>query len=140
MKFRISEKYRLEIYWRKAIYEQEGLAELKGCYLAGPALKEVEEINKEDHIDLDFTKQYVVFVPSYYVARLSWKGVKYTPERIYLDNVTLNNKHVNSVPKLEDSDLIVVDTKNHEDEKHEHHLTYPSYLISSDGELYKFRR
>ena len=140
MKFRISEKYRLEIYWGKVVYEQEGIAKLEECYLSGPALKEVEEINQKDHIDLDFTKQYIVFVPSYYVARLSWNGAKQASNRIYLKDVSLENKHINSVPNLNHDDFIVIDTKDHEDERHEHHLTYSSYLIKSDGDLYKFRR
>ena len=92
MKFRISEKYRLEIHWNKIVYDQEGIAKLEGCYLSGPALKEVEEINQKDHIDLDFTKQYIVFVPSYYVARLSWNGARQTPNRIYLKDLICNHR------------------------------------------------
>lgn len=140
MNFRISEKYRLEVYWGKVIYNQDDTAELEKCYFAGPALKEVEGINEEDHIDLDFSNQYIIFVPSYYIARLSWRGINQTQDKLYLNNVLLKNRHSTSVPRLKNDDFIVIDTKDHEDEKHDYHLTYPSYLIRSDGDLYKFRR
>ena len=139
MEFNISEKFKLAIHWNKVVYAQEGVAKLEGCYLSGPVIKEVSEMNKKDAIALDFGNQYVVFVPNYYVAKLSWEGVRHTPSKIYLDNVILQNKFLNSVPNLNDDDYIIVDTKNHEDDKHQYHLSYPSYLIKFEGEVYNFR-
>lgn len=138
MKFRISEKYRLEIHWNKAIYEKGGVAKLEGCYLSGPAIKEVAQMNESDRIVLDFSTQYMVFVKYYYVAKLSWNGVNQAVDKIYLSNVTLSNRYLNSVPKLNDTDYIVIDTKDHEDAKHQMSMSYKSYLIRSDGELYNF--
>ena len=140
MEFSISEKFRLEIHWKKAVYEQEGTAELEGCYLSGPVLKEIAEMNQKDVIALDFGNQYIVLVPNYYVAKLSWEGVRHTPDKIYLDNAILQNKFLNSVPNLNNDDYIAVDTKNHEDEKHQYHLSYISYLVKHDGELHNFGR
>jgi len=80
----------------------------------------------------------LVFVPNYYVARLAWSGVKHTSEMIYLSNAVLRSAKINSVPKLQDKDYIVIDTENHEDEKHMYNLTYASYLIKPTGELYNF--
>ncbi len=137
--FRISERFRLEVHWGLVTYEQEGVANLVSCCLSGPVIKEVESINPIDSISLDFGNQYIIFVNNFYIAELSWQGVKQTTDRIYLQNVTLTNSSVNSVPKLGDSDYIVIDTKDHEDVKHQHNLTYPSYLIRSDGDLYKFK-
>jgi len=138
MVFRISEKFRLEIHWNKVIYKQDGVATIEGCYLTGPVLKEVSQLNEKDGISLDFANQYRFFVPSYYIANLIWQGVKHTSNKIFLYNTVLTNKYVNSVPKLNNDDYIVVDTKNHEDEKHQRNLTYPSYLIKYDGEIYNF--
>ena len=120
------------------VYEQEGVAKLEGCYISGPAVKEIADMNESDMIRLDFKNQYLVFVPHFYIATLSWNGVRRTPERIYLNSVTLVNKYVNSVPKLNDNDYIVIDGKDHEDEKHQYALVYPSYLIRFDGEKYNF--
>jgi len=136
--FMISEKYRLEIHWDRITYDEEGIVKVKGCYLSGPVLKEVEQLNEKDSIALDFVKQYVIFVKHYYIAKLSWKGVRHTTEKIFLDNVILENMNINVVPKMKDDDYIVVDTKNHEDEKHQCHLTYDAYLIKSEGSLYNF--
>lgn len=138
-KFMLSERFRLELHWNKAMYDQDGVAKLEGAYFSGPVMREVEEINVKDFMTLDFVNQYLVFTKNFYVAILSWDGVRRVDNRIYLSNVELKNKHINSVPKLKDDDYIVVDTKNHVADKHQFYLNYPSYLIRSDGEQYKFR-
>jgi hypothetical protein len=138
MKFRIAEKYILEIHWDKVIYEQEDMAKLYNCYLSGPVLKEVTRMNEKDFMDLDFGHQYVVFINHYYIAKFSWEGVRRTPDRIFLNNVLLTNKNVNAVPKLNNDDYILIDTKDHVDRKHQYTLTYPSYLIRFDGDKYDF--
>ena len=134
----LGERYRLEIHWDKVSYEKDGIAKIEGCYLSGPVLKEVEQLNEEDSIALDFVKQYGIFVKHYYIAKLSWEGVRHTLDKIFLDNVKLENMNINAVPKMKDDDYIVVDTRNHEDEKHKYQLTYISYLLKSDGSLYVF--
>jgi hypothetical protein len=139
-KFLITERYRLEIRWSKVRYEDDEIAQVDGCYLTGPVLKDANQLSQEDYIDLDFGKQYIILLQDYYITRLAWKGVRYVEDRIELDNVTLTNKHINSIPKLQDGDHIVVDTKNHEDTKHPFHLTYTSYLLGPDGALYDFGR
>jgi len=138
MEFNIGERYRLEIRWQKAIYNQNGESKLVGCCFTGPVIKEVDSLNEEDSMSLDFFNQYRIFVPSYYIANLSWRGVRFAENKIELDNVKLKNKYINSVPKLKNDDFIVVDTSNHTEEKHHLFLTYPAYLLRFDGELYKF--
>jgi len=137
--FSISEKFRLEIHWSRSIYDREGIAKLDGCYLSGPVIKEVAQMNEEDRMKLDFSNQYLVFVPYFYIATLYWKGIRRVSDKIHLDNVLLTNDNLNAVPKLNDNDYIVIDTKDHEDEKHQYSLVYPSYLIRFDGEKYDFR-
>ena len=139
MEFFISERYRLELHWDKVRYDRDQVAILDGCYLSGPALREVWQLNQKDYIDLDFAGQYIVFVDSYYIARLSWSGVNHTPDKIFLNRITLKNLNLNSVPKLNDGDYIVIDTQDHEDYKHKFNMVYPSYLIRSDGHQYNFR-
>ena len=138
MEFSVAERYRLEVHWLKARYEVDQEAILDGCYLSGPVLSEVWELQPEDYIDLDFAGQYIVFMDFYYIARLSWKGVNHAPEKIELSNVVLKNNNLNVVPKLNDDDYIVIDTKEHEDQKHLYSLVYPSYLIRNDGTFYDF--
>jgi len=139
MEFLISEKYRLELHWNQIKYVENQQALLEGCYFSGPVLKDVLILNQEDSIDLDFVNQYFIFIESFYIAKLSWKGTYQTPEKIVLDNASLKNQNLNVVPKLKNSDYIVIDTAKHEDEAHLHSLVYTSYLLKKDGTLYNFR-
>ena len=140
MKFRISEKYRLELHWNDVVYKTDGEAELSGAVFTGPVLREVDQMSSNDYMDLDFARQYIIFVKRFYIARLSWCEVIQKSGVIYLQNAVLKNKHVNSVPKINNDDYIVIDTSGHEDEKHQYNLVYPSYLIKHDGESYNFKR
>jgi len=133
-----NDRFRLEIRWEKVYYEIDGLAKFKNCYLTGPVLKELDRLNKEDYIFLDFSKQYKLFIPSYYIAKFYWNGVKYFDSIIKLDEVLLENKYITSVPKLKNDDFIIVDTSNHTDDKHSMYLTYDAYLIRYDNTPYTF--
>ena len=84
--FMISEKFRLEVHWEKVNYGREDRAIIEGCYLSGPVLKEIEQLNDEDFIKLDFANQYIVFVKNYYIMKFSWAGIKHTTENIFLYN------------------------------------------------------
>ena len=142
MKYKMlfGEKYRLELHWKKAVYEKDCKAILEGCYFSGPVLDQVLELNQKDSIRLDFVNQYRLFVESYYIADLFWKGVKHIPDKILLSKVVLENKYLNSVPKLMDNDYIVIDTSTHEDKNHFYNLVYMSYLLREDGTLYSFNK
>jgi len=137
--FIISERFRLEIHWKRVKYEIDQTALMEGCYLSGPVLKEAAKLNDQDYINLDFVNQYSIFVDNYYIARLSWDSVDYRPEKIFLRGVKLENKNLNVVPKLNNNDYIVVDTKEHEEETHMYHFVYPAYLIRRDNAKYDFR-
>lgn len=137
-RFMFSEKYRLEIRWKKVTYLNDQSVKLEGCYLTGPVIKEVWQLQDEDYINLDFAKQFAIFLDRYYVATLRWKGVRHTPNQIFLDNVTFNHNDLSLVPKLTDADYIVIDTKDHENEKHMYNLFYKAYLLKKDGTLYDF--
>jgi hypothetical protein len=138
-KFSISEKYRLEVHWNQVSYNLDEIALLKGCYLSGPVLSNILKLNEVDYMDLDFVNQYTIFIDNYYIARLSWQGVHYIKNKIFLKNVKLENKNVNVVPKLKYDDYIVIDTQNHEEELHPYFFVYTSYLLNMDGTLYDFR-
>jgi hypothetical protein len=147
--FLLSENYRLEVHWSKVEYTNDGISNILGCYFSGPALKDASELNKSDHINLDFSTQYIIFVPNFYVAKLSWDGVRYEGDRIYVDNVIFENKHLNSVPKLGNSDYLVLDTSAHDTNKmfvktlnmttFNMPLSYKSFLIKNDGTYLDFK-
>lgn len=139
-KFLLSEKYRLKLHWKKASYEREGICKLEGARFSGPALQIANKINDNDSINIDFYKQYIILVKNIYVAKLSWGEIKYNRNgTISLKNAVLkHDTELNRVPKLKDTDYIVIDTKNHEEAVHHMHLVYDSYVVNENGVLYKF--
>jgi hypothetical protein len=139
MGFNVADRYKLELHWNKVIYEQDQIALLKDCYFSGPVLKDVTQLNQRDIMNLDFSNQYLVFIDNYYIAKLSWEGVRHTPDKIFLGNAILKNKNLNVVPKLKKNDYIVIDTHGHENEKHNYTLVYPSFLVKDEGQFYDFR-
>jgi len=139
-KFLLSERYRLEIHWKKAVYEKEGVCRLEGAYFSGPALRIAEKIKSNDSINLDFYKQYIILVKDVYVAVFGWGEVVYNQNGTVTlkDAVILHDTELNRVPKLKDKDYIVIDTQKHEASTHRLHLVYESFVINENGDLYKF--
>jgi len=138
MAFKVADRYRLELHWTNVSYDQDQIAILTGCYFSGPVVKDVAQLNQIDSMDLDFSNQYLIFTNLYYIAKLSWVGVRHTPDKIFLGESTLKNKNLNVVPKLNTNDYIIIDTQNHENEKHNFMLVYPSFLVRRDGQFYNF--
>jgi hypothetical protein len=141
MGFVLSEKYRLELHWDKIEKEDSpDVLYFIGAYFSGPALKIADKINDEDEIRLDFCSQYTILVKNVYIATLRWKGVSYKDNRIYLQKSVLTyDKDIKDVPSLKNDDYIVIDTKNHENEKHIYNMYYPAYTINKENDLYSFR-
>lgn len=138
--FSLSDRYRLDLVWGKAIYNLEGKCILSGAKFSGPALAEAQQLNEEDYIMLDFFHQYLHLVRNVYVGKLSWKGTEYNSDgTISLNNAVLEHaSELNSVPQLKDNDKLIIDTSDHTVEKHANNLLYKTYVVSSDKELYRF--
>lgn len=138
----LGEKYRLELHWKKAVYEKESICDLKGAYFSGPALSDAEEVQSKDEILLDFYSQYIVFVKNVYVGKLSWGIVKYNKDNtISLSDAKITHAtELNKVPKLKDNDYLVIDTSNHEMAVHMFNLTYKTYVVNEGGESYNFKK
>lgn len=139
-KFSLSERYRLELHWEKAIYDSPGICKLSGAYFYGPALYEAQQINNNDYIMLDFFKQYVVVVSNVYVAKLSWEEVVYPNNgKVFLKNTMItHDTELNKVPKLAFTDYLIIDTKGHDEAQHPFNLVYKTYVVSETTQLYKF--
>jgi hypothetical protein len=53
--------------------------------------------------------------------------------------VTLSHDtELNRVPKLKDDDYLVIDTEDHEAEKHSQYPTYVTIVVNVDGKAYNF--
>lgn len=141
-KFNLSDRYRLELHWEKAFYEQPGICKLETALFKGPALIEAVKLNDSDYIMIDFYSQYIYLVKSVYIAKLSWNGVNYNSDgSISLKNVLITHaSELNRVPKLNDNDYLVIDTYGHEVEDHLLNLVYKTYVVNKYTSLYQFRR
>ena len=139
-KFELSDRFRLELHWGDAIYEQEGVCKLTDAYFSGPALQEAVRLQDEDHILLDFFNQYFVLVEKVYVATFSWKGPDYRSDgRVYFSEATVSHDtELNRVPQLNKGDYLIIDTEGHQVEQHPFNLVYTTYVVNEDTQLYKF--
>lgn len=139
-KFDLSDRFRLELRWGSAEYDSEGVCKLNDAYFCGPALSEANRLNEEDHIYIDFFHQYIMLVRNVYVTKLSWRGVVYENDgSIKLKNAVLEHAtELNRVPKLEDTDYLIIDTSNHEVEKHQFNMLYKTFVVNADTQLYNF--
>lgn len=140
--FIFSDRYRLELYWKTSTYEQEGICKLSGAYFSGPALTEADKINDNDSIMLDFFHQYIILVENVYVAKFSWGEVVYNKDgTVTLKNsLIVHNTELNKVPKLSNTDRLIIDTSKHETDLHQYNLVYKTYVVNVDTQLYKFGR
>ena len=138
--FIFSDRYKLELHWGTIIYTQEGICELKDAYFSGPALAEADKIHDNDSILLDFFKQYIVLVKNVYVAKFSWGEVIYKNDGVIkLKNAIISHAtELNKVPKLLNTDYLIIDTSDHETETHKYNLVYKTYVVNTDTQLYKF--
>jgi len=138
--FRIDNRYKLELHWGKVTYIDNDVVKLSNSFFSGPVIVDVDEIRDADSINLDFSKQYSYFMDSYYIAILGWDGIDIRPDKILLDNVTLRNESIKTVPKLHNDDYLIMDTSNHESDIHYQNFNYRTYLVNRDGIFYNFRR
>lgn len=141
MVYFISEKFRLEVHWQEAVYNQEGICELVGAYFTGPALQIAQRINDRDHMLLDLYSQYLALVKGVYVVKFEWAGINYddTENKVYLSNCFIkHDSELNLVPKFKASDYLVIDTSDHEFSIHQFTLVYKTILIKEDHLRYRF--
>jgi len=141
MKFLLSERYRLELHWKKVLRPELGVMYLTDAYFSGPALSQADKINDNDTIRLDFCSQLIVLVKSVYVADLRWGEVVYNKEGVVgLKNARIEyDPTLKGIPNLETKDHLVIDTSGHENEKHAYNMLYPTYVVDRDSELYDYR-
>jgi hypothetical protein len=139
-RFLISERFRLELHWAKAVYKDDGVCNLFDAYFSGPALREAQQLKDNDHISLDFYSQYVILTKGVYVADFSWGKVEYKPDgSIWLFDAKLkHDTELNRVPKLKSDDYLVIDTSDHETEKHAYNMVYKTYVVNETTSLYNF--
>lgn len=139
--FLLSEKYRLEIHWDAVEYLDNGVFKIKDCYFSGPVLTNTLRLEVNDSIILDFCEQYSAIVTAIYTAKFSWSEVTYKEDKIYLKDTFLHyNDDVENAPIIKNTDYLVIDTVDHEMERHAYSLLYKTYIVDKNNMLYNFRK
>jgi hypothetical protein len=141
MGFLIGEKYRLEIKWDKVLRPISGQMLFENAKFTGPVLKIADKIKSNDSINLDFCSQYTIITKGVYTGKFSWDEAVYNKDgNVELENARLEyDPSIKGIPNLEDKDYLVIDTRNHENEKHYFNVFYNTYVINKNNELYDFR-
>ena len=149
---KVLSKYRLELHWDSVSYNRDDVAVLSGAYFTGPVLKDAEQLVDDDKLILDMTQQHLIFplMNDFYQCTLSWKGVSYKGDKIFLKEAYIKGRYVNSVETLENKDWILIDCKEHDTKKmmgrrgkriahgvyqtkYHHSLVYWSEVMKSEG-------
>ena len=137
----LGEIYRLELHWDSIDYVRDNICIFENAYFTGPALSQAEKINGSDFIKLDFTNQYAILIPNYYTVTFHWGSVSYLHNKVALsESKFVFNKGWKKEHILNDTDYVIIDTKDHEVEKHYKNLVYYSYVVDMYGKPYNFRR
>jgi hypothetical protein len=112
----VLDKYRLELHWDFVSYSRDDVIVLKGAYFGGPVLKDAVQLQEEDQLILDMTDQHLILPPmaDFYQAVLSWKGVEYRGDKIFLKDAHIKGKYINSLETLRNKDWILIDCKEHD--------------------------
>ena len=138
--FFLGDKYRLDLSWDKVDYPKKGVCTLINAKLSGPALQFAEKIQDNNHITLDFCKQYFVLINNMYLGKLSWGTVEYLNEgtvKLYDCSIT-HDTELNKVPNLNNQDKLVIDTSGHDAEVHAFNPVYNTYVTNVDWQVYNF--
>lgn len=129
----IREKYRLGLRWANIDKNKEDVCSLFGACFFGPVIKEIKDIKDNDSIVIDFTPQYNNIISSYYFVTLKWGSASLAREKIYLRDVYLVGNYVSEISNISETDYILVDTEDHEEDVHMFNLVYKGYVVNVDG-------
>lgn len=136
--FQLGEKYRLELSWDDIVYV-DNTCKFINAYFSGPVLQFAEKIESNNFMFLDFFKQYFILVDNVYIGKLSWEEVTYDGHKVNLSNCILTHEsELHKVPKLEKTDILIVDCQQHERETHAFYTTYKTYVSNRDLQVYNF--
>ena len=140
--FVLSNRFKLELRWSKILQSKAGEIHIVDAYFTGPALKQADKINNNDYIQIDFCSQYIVTVRGVFVAKFSWGEVNYSQDnKVYLKNALITyDPMIEGLPKIDHTDYLVINTRNHENEKHLYNMFYDVYIIGKDNGFRDYRR
>lgn len=139
---KIKEKYKLILSWDSIEVIDDNHALVFGARFSGPALKLATSLNAEDSIDLDLTSQHIDLIGTWDIVTFEWSGIKYVEDgsTVFFSRGRLRSPELGKVRNFKNSDRVVIDTEDHEEEKHPLNLVYRAYIEREDSTPYDYKR
>jgi hypothetical protein len=136
----IREEYKLFFSWAGLRYDKE-VASFTKAWLAGPVLSRAAQIQPNDYIELDFSRQNYdipIFLPdTFFIARLRWKGVEYKDDKVVLKKCCLIHNKAGSLKDLRNGFKFIIDCSRHEEYMHRSVLVYPAWVMTPEDIIRK---
>jgi len=123
----------IDLHWEYYKVNENGLVELRGSYITGPALQDSYALLPNDNINLDFTKFYCDknIIDIMYVVNFEWKGIKsVTSYTVKFKEAFLKNINFDLFNKIGKYGFIRISLLGHDDTEHYKNIFYNAEVIN----------
>ena len=99
--FILSDKYKLELHWKKILRPHSGIIYFIDAYFSGPALANADKINNNDFISIDFCEQLIFLTKKVFTGNFHWGEVIYNNSIVTLKNARFTyDPLLNNIPYI----------------------------------------
>ena len=127
--------YILRLDWDSIRYIDRSKAEVINARFVGNVLKNAYKLNEKDNISIDITDQFFVASKTFHIFRFEWNGLEYSDDnRVNFKKSWFVNDFGNLI-KIQDSDYLLIDTKDHDERMHPFNINYKAKLYNKDNEI-----
>jgi len=127
--------YILRLDWDSIRYINRSKAEVVNARFIGDVLKSAYKLNEVDNISIDITDQFFVASKTFHIFRFEWDGLEYSGDnRVNFKKSWFINDFGNLI-KIQDSDYLLIDTKDHDEKIHPFNINYKAKLYNKDNEI-----
>ena len=138
--FKCKNKYKLVLSWEDIEYKSDNEAFVKNPVFSGPAMSLASQINDGDTIDLDITSQHILVLGYWDIINFKWsKVLSQDSSQAVMDFGIFTSPEMTKVRLFESDDILLIDTENHEDEKHQYNLVYKTVVAKKDESPYNYK-
>jgi hypothetical protein len=142
LRWSVKKANQLWIKWDSIELTGDGLVRLKNAKFFGPVMSDCAKIQESGSIYIDLTKHFIVLIPTPYIVKLTWIGVKSqdSKEAIF-GELIVEDKSLGHLNKLKNTDLILLDCSGHtveEESRGNYKSTYQAMVYKESMDSYDF--
>jgi len=127
--------YILRLDWDSIRYINRSKAEVINARFIGDVLKSAYKLNEVDNISIDITDQFFVASKTFHIFRFEWNGLEYSGDNRVNFKKSWFINDFGSLIKIQDSDYLLIDTKDHDESVHPFNVNYRAKLYNKDNEI-----